>query len=213
LISGGYTNEKGVLNVSYFKRYNFRANIENQVRDWLNIGANIAYSDYSNNGIISGTGANRAGVVLSVINTPTYAPIWDPENPRQYYNDFYGANITHPIENLSRTEDNKTRNNRLLGSFNAEFTLLPNLKFKSTNSIDRVYYHATTYLDPVKTSYGRNQGGTASDNRSLSTILTFDNILTYDFTKDEHSLSLMAGTSYTTSQWNNSYMSGSFFQD
>lgn len=212
LISGGYTNEKGVLNVSYFKRYNFRANIENQVRDWLNIGANIAYSDYTNNGIISGTGANRAGVVLSVINTPTYAPIWDPENPRQYYNNFYGANITHPIENLSRTEDNKTQNNRLLGSFNAEFTLLPNLKFKSTNSIDRVYYNATTYLDPVKTSYGRNQGGTASDNRSLSTILTFDNILTYDFTKDEHSLSLMAGTSYTTSQWNNSYMSGSFFR-
>ncbi|HQI44031.1 MAG TPA: SusC/RagA family TonB-linked outer membrane protein, partial [Dysgonamonadaceae bacterium] len=212
LISGGYTNEKGVLNVSYFKRYNFRANIENQVRDWLNIGANIAYSDYSNNGIISGTGANRAGVVLSVINTPTYAPIWDPKNPGQYYNDFYGANITHPLENLSRTEDNKTKNNRLLGSFNAEFTFLPNLKFKSSNSIDRVYYNATTYLDPVKTAYGRNQGGTASDNRSLSTILTFDNILTYDFSKNEHSLSLMAGTSYTTSQWNNSYMSGSFYR-
>ena len=212
LLSGGYTDEKGILNVSYFKRYNLRANIENQVRNWLKINANIAYSDYSNNGIISGTGANRAGVVLSVINTPTYAPIWDPKNPGQYYNDFYGANITHPLENLSRTEDNKTKNNRLLGSFNAEFTFLPNLKFKSSNSIDRVYYNATTYLDPVKTAYGRNQGGTASDNRSLSTILTFDNILTYDFSKNEHSLSLMAGTSYTTSQWNNSYMSGSFYR-
>jgi hypothetical protein len=43
------------------------------------------------------------------------------------------------IENLSRTEDNKTRNN-VIGSFNAEFTVLPNLTFKSTNSIDRVSY-------------------------------------------------------------------------
>ncbi|MDD2243159.1 MAG: SusC/RagA family TonB-linked outer membrane protein [Dysgonamonadaceae bacterium] len=202
-----------MLNVSYYKRYNLRANIDNQIRDWLNINANIAYSDYSNNGIISGTGSNRAGVVLSVINTPTYAPIWDPENPGQYYNNFYGANITHPIENMSRTEDNKSNSNRLLGSFNIKVDFLPNLQFKSTNSIDRVYYHSTNFLDPVKTSYGRNQGGTASDNRSLSTILTFDNILTYNLTLGEnHSLNLMGGTSYTSSLWNNSYMNASFYR-
>jgi len=212
-LSGGYTDEKGILNVSYYKRYNLRANIDNQIRDWLNINANIAYSDYSNNGIISGTGSNRAGVVLSVINTPTYAPIWDPENPGQYYNNFYGANITHPIENMSRTEDNKSNSNRLLGSFNIKVDFLPNLQFKSTNSIDRVYYHSTNFLDPVKTSYGRNQGGTASDNRSLSTILTFDNILTYNLTLGEnHSLNLMGGTSYTSSLWNNSYMNASFYR-
>jgi len=212
-LSGGYTDEKGILNVSYYKRYNLRANIDNQIRDWLNINANIAYSDYSNNGIISGTGSNRAGVVLSVINTPTYAPIWDPENPGQYYNDFYGANITHPIENMSRTEDDKSNSNRLLGSFNLKVDLLPNLQFKSTNSIDRVYYHSTSFLDPIKTSYGRNQGGTASDNRSLSTILTFDNILTYNLTLGEnHSLSLMGGTSYTSSLWNNSYMNAAFYR-
>ncbi len=212
-LSEGYTDEKGILNVSYYKRYNLRANIDNQIRDWLNINANIAYSDYSNNGIISGTGSNRAGVVLSVINTPTYAPIWDPENPGQYYNNFYGANITHPIENMSRTEDNKSNSNRLLGSFNIKVDFLPNLQFKSTNSIDRVYYHSTNFLDPVKTSYGRNQGGTASDNRSLSTILTFDNILTYNLTLGEnHSLNLMGGTSYTSSLWNNSYMNASFYR-
>ncbi len=211
-LSGGYTDEKGVLNVSYYKRYNIRANIDNQIRDWLKVNANLAYSDYSNNGIISGTGANRAGVVLSVINTPTYAPIWDAANPKQYHNDFYGANITHPVENLARTEDNRSTSNRLLGSFTAEVSLLKNLKLRSSNSLDRVYYNATTYLDPVKTSYGRNQGGTASDNRSLSTILTFDNIATYDISFNEHSFNLMGGTSYTASHWNNSYMSASHYR-
>ena len=212
-LSGGYTDEKGVLNVSYYKRYNIRANISNQIRDWVNINANIAYSDYSNNGIISGTGANRAGVILSVINTPTYAPIWDVEKPDQYYNNFYGSNLTHPVENMSRTEDNKSTSNRLLGSIGAEVDILPILKFKSTNSMDRVYYNATSFLDPKKTGYGRNQGGTASDNRSLSTIFTFDNILTSDLTfLDKHSLNLMAGTSYTTSHWSSSYMNASHFR-
>ena len=212
-LSGGYTDEKGVLNVSYYKRYNIRANIDNRIRDWLIVNANIAYSDYTNNGIISGTGANRAGVVLSVINTPTYATIWDADNQGQYYNNFYGSTLTHPVENLSRTEDNKASSNRLLGSFNAEVNILPMLKFRSSNSIDRVYYNSTTFLDPKKTTYGRNQGGSASDNRSLSTILTFDNILTYDLSfLKEHTLNLMGGTSYTTSHWTNSYMNASYYR-
>ncbi|MCL8000582.1 TonB-dependent receptor plug domain-containing protein, partial [Brucella sp. 21LCYQ03] len=44
-LSGGYVGEDGVLNTAFFKRYNFRANIENNVRDWLKINANMSYSD------------------------------------------------------------------------------------------------------------------------------------------------------------------------
>ena len=77
---------------------------------WLNVSANISYSDnIGNTGIISGTGANRGGVVLSVINTPTYAPIWDPEKPNQYNKNFYGVNIMNPMENLARQKTTRTR--------------------------------------------------------------------------------------------------------
>lgn len=81
-LSAGYQNEKGIIETAFFKRYNFRANVDNDVRKWLRISANITYSDYtSNGGGEMGTGANRGGTVLSVINTPTYAPIMDPEIP------------------------------------------------------------------------------------------------------------------------------------
>ncbi len=210
-ISGGYTKEDGIIKVAFYERYNLRANLENQIRSWLKIGTNLAYSDYSSNGIISGQGANRAGVILSVINTPTYAKIWDENNPGQYYNNFYGANVTHPVENMSRTADNKTNNNRLLGSANAEITFSPNLKFKSSISIDRVYYHNTSFLDPIKTEYGRSQYGSASDNRSLSTIMVYDNILTYDKSIKKHNFNVMAGASGTTSKWSQTYQTVSHF--
>nr|WP_320039350.1 TonB-dependent receptor [uncultured Bacteroides sp.] len=210
-ISGGYTKEDGIIKVAFYERYNLRANLENQIRSWLKIGTNLAYSDYSSNGIISGQGANRAGVILSVINTPTYAKIWDENNPGQYYNNFYGANVTHPVENMSRTEDNKTNNNRLLGSANAEITFSPKLKFKSSISIDRVYYHNTSFLDPIKTEYGRSQYGSASDNRSLSTIMVYDNILTYDTSIKKHNFNVMAGASGTTSKWSQTYQTVSHF--
>jgi len=210
-VSGGMTDESGVIDVAYYKRYNLRANLENQIRTWFKFNTNLAYSDYTNNGIISGTGANRAGVILSVINTPTYAPIWNPDIPTQYYDNFYGAQVTHPVENMSRSENNKSYSNRFVGSASGEITFFPALKFKSTLSLDRVYYNATSFLDPIKTSWGRTNYGQATDDRSLSTIMVFDNILTYDKSFDKHNLSLMGGTSYTTSTWNQSNMIASHF--
>lgn len=109
-LSAGYLDEKGILEGTYFKRYSFRANIDNQIRSWLNVSANISYSDnIGNTGIISGTGANRGGVVLSVINTPTYAPIWDPEKPNQYNKNFYGVNIMNPMETWPARKTTRTR--------------------------------------------------------------------------------------------------------
>ena len=74
-LSAGYLKEQGELDISYYKRYNFRVKLENQVRKWLTVSANISYSDYaSNGGGAMGTGADRGGVNLAEINTPTYAP-------------------------------------------------------------------------------------------------------------------------------------------
>ena len=210
-VSGGLTNESGVIPVAYYKRYNLRVNLENQIRSWLKLSTNLAYSDYTSNGIISGTGSNRAGVILSVINTPTYAPIWDTTNPKQYYENFYGAQTTSPVENMSRTANNKTNNNRFVGSVSGDVTFTKDLKFKTSASMDRVYFNSTSFLDPISTSYGQTQHGTASDNRSLSTILVFDNVLTYDKQIDKNGFSVMAGSSYTGSDWNQSYLGASNF--
>ena len=104
--------------------------------------------------------ANRGGVILAVINTPTYAPVWDALNPNQYYNNFYGVgNITNPLENMARAKNNKDKENRLLASGNILLTPFPELKFKSTLTLDRRNAVNTTFLDPISTAWGRNQYG------------------------------------------------------
>ena len=213
-LSAGYLDEKGILEGTYFKRYSFRANIDNQIRSWLNVSANISYSDnIGNTGIISGTGANRGGVVLSVINTPTYAPIWDPEKPNQYNKNFYGVNIMNPMENLARQKNNKNKENRLIASGAATISFLPNLKLKSSVALDRRNGVSTTFLDPISTTDGRNSFGTASDNRNMNTVLVFDNVLTYNTNIKKHGIDVMAGSSYTKSDYTNSWINGSHFRD
>lgn len=212
-LSAGHTKDDGIVRSSFFERYNVRLNLEAKMRKWLTFETNLSYADYSSNNIITGNGANRAGVVLSVINTPRYAPIWSSKagEEGQYYNDFKGVNITHPVENISRKAEDLSKNNRFVGSGSAIIQLLEGLKYKSTFAIDRLTHHETNWLDPKLTSYGRQQHGTAADIRDTHTLLTFDNILTYDKTLGKHNLSLLAGTSYTDYKMDENKMYASHF--
>jgi TonB-linked SusC/RagA family outer membrane protein len=213
-LSAGYLDEKGTLNTAFFKRYNFRANIESDVRKWLTVSANVSYSDNTSNGLTTGLGANRGGVVLSVINTPTYAPVWDPQKPDQYYNNFYGiGNITHPIENMHRSKNNKNKENRLIASGNLLFKFMPELTLKSSFTIDRRNAVNTTFLDPISTAWGRNQFGEGSDLRNMNTVSVFDNVLTYTKSFNKHGIEAMAGTSYTDSDYTNSWIYGSHYRN
>jgi hypothetical protein len=157
-LGGGYTNEKGIINTTSSDRYNVKASFDKKIFKWVSANASTTFSHYTTKGtIISGQGANRAGVVVSAITTPTYAPIWDPENPQQFYNNFYGANLTSPRENMARTDYNQDVTDRLLLSGGLTFYLAKDLTFKSTVSMDRRWVHSSSFLDPIRTSYGRTQ--------------------------------------------------------
>lgn len=211
-IGGGYTNEKGILDVAYSRRYNVKASVDSDLFKWISVGANVAYSSYRSNGIISGAGSNRAGVVLSVINTPTYAKPWSETNPDWYWTEFYGANLTTPSENLARTENNYTQTDRLLLTGYATIKFHKNLHFKSTVTMDRRWVHDYSFLDPIHTSYGRTQHGSATSARSDDMRMVYDNILTYNNTwGGKHNFEAMAGTSATTSRWENLSGSRNYF--
>ena len=211
-LGGGYTDEQGIIDVAYNRRYNFKASMDSDLFDWISVGTNMAYSSYKSNGIISGTGSNRAGVVLPVINTPTYAKVWDEENPNWYWTNFYGANLTTPAENMARTENNYSQTDRLLLTGYATIKFSKNLNFKSTVTMDRRWTHDYSFLDPIHTSYGRTQHGEASSTRADDMRMVYDNILTYNNTwNGVHNFEAMGGTSATTSRWENLSGSRNYF--
>lgn len=211
-LSGGYSDEEGIIDVAYNRRYNFKASVDSDLFDWISVGTNMAYSSYKSNGIISGTGSNRAGVVLSVINTPTYAKVWDEENPDWYWTNFYGANLTTPAENKARTENNYNQTDRLLLTGYATIKFTKNLNFKSTVTMDRRWTHDFSFLDPIHTSYGRTQHGEASSTRADDMRMVYDNILTYNNSwNGVHNFEAMGGTSATTSRWENLSGSRNYF--
>lgn len=226
-ISGGFTDEKGIVESTKYRRYNFRSAIDAEMTKWFSMGANVAYS-YSDRagGLNTGTGANRGGLVLSVINTPTYAPIWDPENPNHYYTNFYGAsNITHPLENIERFRDQHDKINRLVATAKGTFTFYDtkkwnrpdqynhSLKYTTTITEDYKGFHHTYFLDPEKTSYGREQYGEGKDERSNDMVTIWDNVVDYNVALNKHNLDIMLGSSYTHSMYTWAGQYGSHYAD
>lgn len=210
-LSGGYTGETGVVILSKFKRYNIRAAIDNDINKWLTINANIAYSDYTykGTGIISGTSADRGGVIPSILGTPTYAPIWDENDPTMLNQNYYGVTVDSPIQNIYRTKDNKSQYNKLLMTGKAIVTFMPGLKFTSSLTFDRNAGTVTNFLDPHITREGQNQHGTGYDSRSTGTIWTFDNVLDWKKSYGKNTLSAMGGSSWTHSKWSQNYINAS----
>lgn len=213
LMSLGYQREDGVIKPSFYNRYNFRVNVESKVAEWLTATANVMYSDYNSNGINTGNGANRGGVVLAVINTPTYAPVWDPEHPDQYNTNFYGVNITSPLENLARGEYGRSKENRLIASGNLLFNIYTGLTFNTKFTLDRRNGHSTDFVDPVKVSYGRENYGIGSDNRNTNQLLVWDNVANYVRDWGKSHVDFMAGMSWTKSHYDNSWINGSHYRD
>ena len=207
-----YLNEKGVLSSAFFRRYNFRSNIESQVRKWLHFGLNLSYSDNTSNGVTTGAGSNRGGVVLSVVNLPTASNIIDPETGL-YNRTFFGQNIVNPIESIENGKNNKSNENRLIASGSSTITFLPELNLKSSFTLDRRNGKVTGFTPPVHGA-DRDDWGNAWDTRSMNTLLVFDNVLTYKKTfADKHNVEAMMGSSWTDSQWSQSYINGSHFKD
>ena len=211
-VSGGYLNEKGVLSSAFFRRYNFRSNIESQVRKWLRFGVNLSYSDNSTNGVTTGAGSNRGGVVLAVVNLPTASSVINEETGL-YNRVFFGQNITNPVESIKNGRNNKNTENRLIASGSSTITFLPELDLKTSFTLDRRNGKNTGFTPPVHGT-DRDDWGSAWDTRSMNTLLVFDNVLTYKKTfAEKHNFEAMTGTSWTDSQWSQSYINGSHFRD
>ncbi len=132
--SVGNRDEKGIILNSTFKRTNLRANIDNQVNDWLRMGVNVAYSD-NRRTVIAGTNEARSsglmqGVLLASPSIPVFASNGTPgvapiNNPKWY------GNVVNP-RNRIEGENTNYRNNDLYGSGYANIKLPYGFSFNST---------------------------------------------------------------------------------
>ncbi len=206
-VSGGRLEEQGIVKKSKFDRTNFRANIDSNPTDWLQMGLNLAYTQSSGQSVYENRSSMRAGSILSVINTPPYMQIWDANNPQQYDEFAYGSRILSPF--AANAADQTYNRSRLLGSLFLNFKLVKNLNYKVSFGIDETNSRSLFYLDPISNSDGRSTKGRVEEGNSRDFEWLWENIVTYQNTfKEKHNLSVLGGVTLQKAKWEGGNLAG-----
>jgi TonB-dependent starch-binding outer membrane protein SusC len=124
-LSLGNRDEKGIILNSTFKRNTLRINVDNQVKDWLRMGVNVAYSD-NKRSVVAGTNDAASsglmqGVLMASPDIPKYAADGTPGRAPVIQPLWYG-NVINPISRIEG-ENIKYGNSDIFGSAFANIKL------------------------------------------------------------------------------------------
>jgi TonB-dependent starch-binding outer membrane protein SusC len=202
--SAGYTNQNSFIKFNTFERYVTRLNISHQLNKSVNVGANVMYSNGKNAGPNTGAVASNS-MSSSSYNTnyitneplaratyvlPPNVPVYRPDGSFSIQNGNsvgYGANVPAIVGTINaynlalvQSQDLSTsENNTLLGNIFGEFSLLKNLKFKTSYGINNLQVTNKSFLNPI------HGGGAAFNGVATNTFTKFlrtdwVNTLTYN---------------------------------
>jgi TonB-linked SusC/RagA family outer membrane protein len=191
--SGGYFNQKGIIDRSGFERYSFRVNVEANPIKKLKIGFGLSPSFTNTDRSPAGAPyfADPPGIVYSaLVTSPTVRPYLPDGSVNQTDNQSHlftengrGANMTaasNPLAILKYVTDD-LKQFRTFGNVFAEYEILDGLKYKlytgiDVNTYNRSFYMARAFLNRAATSGDPY----AQSNASINYNWVAENTLSYD---------------------------------
>lgn len=201
-IGSSYFAQEGILDMkNEYERFNLRAKIDYKATDKFTIGGNVIFSNATKYSPEAGAW-NQAYFAVPIL------PVYDEKNLVATPTNFASAQDIgyrggqNPFPTLTFNQ-NKNKIRKVMANFYAKLDLIPNkLSFKTT------YNHSFTSLNErnVDLPYFISNGFQRAD-ASVTKIAqtysnqTWDNILTYSDSFEDHNLEVMAGSSYRDQAW------------
>lgn len=212
-VSGGFSDQVGIVRGNEFNRMNVRLNLDHTASDKFVVGMNLGISRTEN---IRVSNDNSFSTPLQAIAQPPISPIYEPQFDS-------GGNLTgyadRPNENTLyynflrhvRGVDNNQTVFRNLGNLYARYSILPNLEFRSEAGLDLLFQNEDYYADR-NTNVGENTNG-YGDSQWVNVVnYTTNNYFTLNNQfSEEQELTTVAGMSFQGSDRYLTYVSGTNF--
>jgi TonB-linked SusC/RagA family outer membrane protein len=199
--SAGYNTQEGTAKSNSQTRYTLKANVDQKVKSWLNIGVNLGLSRTQNDGLNNSAGG-LSGIMFNAMRQLPNAPVYDANNPTGY--NVTGSTVGQ-AENLSVIQNNlpnivyvldhniyRSKVDRSLVSLFADFKILPSLNFKTQGSVDAIGTEGFNYLNPINGD-GASVKGAVRNSFANLTRWNIQNVLSYNKKfGDSHNVSATA---------------------
>lgn len=200
-ISGNYTNQKGIILDSDFKRYSIRLNFDRNIFSNFTVGTHATGTHTINNAVATDTGGED-GTVSGALRMNPALPIYEDELAGTYTQiNVPGLLIPNPVGTAKERKFNNATS-RLLGDIYAQWEIIPDLKVKIVAGAD-VMYHKTNRYTPVSIYQAR---GIASADVGINKSINWlnENTVTWNKTfAEKHDFSVLGG--FTMQQNNTEY--------
>ena len=211
-LSMGYLDNDSYVIGSDYNRISARANVNSQLKSWLKVGTNIAYSVTEMNGVKDGVG--QASNPFDVARS--WAPIFPVHGYDEKGNLVYDANgepvydagtgqtagtLSRPIatnQNVicSMLEDiNRNKYHNLTTRSFIEIKFLKDFTFTANYSYDYTNNNATTFYS-TKVGDGQSFGGRGTRGAGNSYTSNFNQLLAYNKVVGDHNISAKIGHEY-----------------
>lgn len=199
-ISGGYLAQDGTVIGSDFRRYNFRSNVDAQVKDWFKLGMTLTGSRSAENVI---TGENNGIIYNALLQTPDLAvtnadgsytgpPISDPLS---------SAAVINPVAQALQLTNKLNRSNLNANIYN-EIKFIRDLSLRSELGGDFNFSDNNVFTPTY--SWGRfiNPTASLSERHQQSTFLIWKEYVNYNHTfNTKHNLNAIVGYEVQQSTW------------
>ncbi|REL24895.1 TonB-dependent receptor [Rhodohalobacter sp. SW132] len=200
-VSGGYLDQKGIIEGYQYNRFNLRANLDLTVTDWLRTGFNATYANNQYDG-------GRANFLFATAMSPYSVPtnesgeyIIYPMSPEQLF--------VNPMLGLTTERVDHVRN--LSGTaFAVVEPWLEGLQYR----VNASYYRNPRYNATYSGRLANDNNGTAYKYNSQRDRWVLENILSYNHEIDAHSFDVTMLYSAEKEIYQNTSITGvGFFSD
>ena len=189
-ISGGYSDQTGIVRNSTFKRYSARLNLDRNINEFLTFGSHISASHTISDIVPTDTGG-EGGVVTGAMKMNPIQPVYaNVEDGIYTLVNVPGTLVQNPVATANEQKF-KNASSRLLGDIYGQWEIIKDLKLKITVGTDVIYYKSDQYTP--SNIYQSNGIAKASVRMNRSINWLNENTLTYNKTIGEHSLNVLGG--------------------
>jgi TonB-linked SusC/RagA family outer membrane protein len=204
----GYFDQQGVIIENYYKRFNYRLNLDHEINSRFKLG--ITFNTTYSKNRRSFNDNTYTGIITNALGASPLMPAYEEDGSYAGFEDYQANWLSdNPVKSAKEIRA-FTNGYRALGTLAGEYKFSNKLYFKSSLSADVLFNFDTQFKSPL-TADAEAFGGASYEGNFRNVTWLNENTLHYSDTRNGNTLSLLGGVTMQRTQIDRSSALGQGF--
>ncbi|MFZ4376633.1 MAG: SusC/RagA family TonB-linked outer membrane protein [Saprospiraceae bacterium] len=204
----GYFDQQGVIIENYYKRFNYRLNLDHEINSRFKLG--ITFNTTYSKNRRSFNDNTYTGIITNALGASPLMPAYEEDGSYAGFEDYQANWLSdNPVKSAKEIRA-FTNGYRALGTLAGEYKFSNKLYFKSSLSADVHFNFDTQFKSPL-TADAEAFGGASYEGNFRNVTWLNENTLHYSDTRNGNTLSLLGGVTMQRTQIDRSSALGQGF--